>query len=84
MSKPIIKRHGKFKLSNMKHGKLYIKGRDVDFRLVKSLGKRYIIIDNEAIGFTNFDVLFSKLKQKGVTLVVAYDKYNKGHATILL
>lgn len=80
----IIKRHGKFRLTEMKSGKLFIKGKNVEFRVVRSLGKRYLILENEAIGFESFDELFGKLKERGANLIIAYDKYNKNHATILL
>jgi len=86
MLKPVIKRHNKFRISQMKHGILYIKGRDVKFRVLRSLGKRYLIMndEDEAISFESFNELFSKLRQRGVRVIIAYDKYNKSHATILL
>ncbi|MCI4407825.1 MAG: hypothetical protein JHC26_01945 [Thermofilum sp.] len=82
--KPIIKRHGTFKLGDMKSGKLFIKGKDMNFRVVKSLGKRYLVLDNEAISFSNFNELWNELKQRGTNLLIAYDKTGKNYATILL
>ncbi|WP_288007620.1 hypothetical protein [Thermofilum sp.] len=82
--RPIIKRHGKFTLTDMKHGLLYIKGKEIEFRIIKSMGKKYMVLQNEAISFRNFDELFSKLKQRGVRVITGYDKYGKSHATIVL
>lgn len=82
--KPVIKRHGAFKLSEMKSGELYIGGKTANFRIVKSLGKRYLLLDNEAIGFSNFNELWNKLREMGVRVITAYDKYEKAHAIIML
>jgi hypothetical protein len=68
----------------MKCGSLYIKGKNVEFRIIRSLGKKYLVTNNEAIGFESFDELWQKLKERGTTLVIAYDKYKKSHATILI
>jgi hypothetical protein len=82
--KIIVKRHGKFQMSQMKCGSLYIKGKNVEFRIIRSLGKKYLVTNDEVIGFENFNELWQKLKEKGTTLVIAYDKYKKSSATILI
>jgi hypothetical protein len=87
MTKVIIKRHGGFKLSNMKYGSLYTKEKSVNFKIIKSMGKRFLVTEdteNEAVSFKNFDELFQKLKQRDVRCIVAFDRYGKSHATILL
>jgi len=84
MPKPVIKRHNGFKTSQMKRGVLYIEGKNMNFRIIKSMGKRYLVLENEAISFRNFDELFSKLRERQVRFMIAYDKYNKSYATIVL
>jgi 5-methylcytosine-specific restriction endonuclease McrBC GTP-binding regulatory subunit McrB len=81
---PVIKRHNGFRLNEMKSGKLYVGSETVSFRIIKSLGRKYLVLENEAIRFENFDELFSKLKNRGIRVIIAYDKFGKGHATILL
>jgi hypothetical protein len=83
-NKIIIKRHNGFKVSEMKRGTLFIKGKSLEFKVIKSLGKRYLILQDEAISFKNFDELFQKLKERNVQIIRAYDKYGKAHATIVL
>jgi hypothetical protein len=82
--KTVIKRHGKFKLSEVKRGMLFIEGKNMNFKIIKSLGKRYMVLQDEAISFSNFNELFSKLRERQVRLMIAYDKYGKSYATILL
>ena len=81
---PIIKRHNGFKLSQMKKGRLYVKGKVFEFRILKSMGKRYLVFENEAISFSNFNELFRKLKERGTQYIIAFDKYGKSYATIAL
>jgi hypothetical protein len=68
----------------MKKGTLFIKGKEIEFKIIKSLGKKYLVLQNEAIAFKSFDEMFQKLKGRGVIYMIAYDKYGKAYATILL
>ena len=82
--KPIIKKHG-IKLSEVKRGTIYMDGKKAEFRIVKSLGRKFFLLEDDAIGFNSFEELFAELRRRGISVIInGHDKYGKGSVTIVL